>query len=120
MRCIVVDAEKRTIEEMDIKGVNESLTPFYEVIGCDIVEFVNIDRNITMIIDECCKLKDFSGGFKFFGVDDLVITGRAVFLGMNNKGKFTALKEHIKTFHFIIDWVEKEKVPEPEFKIYSW
>lgn len=120
MRCIVVDAEKRTIEEMDIKGVNESLTPFYDVIGCRLVDIIDIDRGITMVTDDEGKLKEYSGGFKFFGVDDFVITGKAVFIGTNSTGKFISLKEHLKTFHFIIDWVEKEDVPEPVIKVFTF
>ena len=119
MRAILIDAENRTITEIDVKAPNKSFDEFYKIIGCDLVEFVDLDKEITMVIDECCKLKDFSGGFKFFGIDDIVITGKAIVIGMKN-GKFTALKEHIKTFHFIVEWVEKEEVPEPEFKIYSW
>lgn len=119
MRAILIDPVEKTIEEIDVKNPNKSLQEFYDIIGCNLVEMVYLDRNIVMVIDEEGRLKDIKGAFKFLGCDDLVIAGKAVVIGDKNH-KFTALQELKQSFEMIVEWVNAEDVPEPEFKIMSF
>lgn len=119
MRAILIDPETRTISEIAMKNPNKDFKEFSQIIGCDLVEFVDLDREITMLVDEEGRLKDFQGGFKFFGIDNLIITSKAVVIGYRRE-KFVKLEENIRTFQLIVEWVNKEDVPEPEFKFYTW
>ena len=119
MRAILIDPVEKTIEEIDMKSPNKSLQEFYDIIGCDLVEFVYLDRNIVMVIDEEGRLKDIKGAFKFLGCDDLIIAGKAVVLG-NKNNKFTALQELKQSFEMIVEWVDPDDVPEPEYKIFAF
>lgn len=119
MRAVLIDPIEKRIEEIDVVSPNKSLQEFYDIIGTDIVELVFISKHIVMIIDEVGRCKDIKGAFKFFGVDDLVIAGKAVIMEDVN-GKFRALHEDVNTFKKIIEWVKPEDVPEPEIKIISF
>jgi hypothetical protein len=119
MRAILIDPVEKKIEEIDVKHPNIVLDEFYDIIGTDLVEMVYLDRNIVMVIDEYGRLKDIKGAFKFLGCDDLIIAGKAVVMG-NRISKFTALKEDKRSFEMIVEWVDPEDVPEPEFKIMSF
>lgn len=119
MRAILVDPFERKIEEVDVLYPNKNFDDFYAKIGCELVEFVDIDEEITMVIDEMGRLKDFSGAFKFLGSDDLIICSKAIIIGFR-KGKFIPLGEYLESFKMIVEWVEKEDVPEPAFKIFDF
>lgn len=118
MRAILIDPIEKKIEEINVERPNQSLNEFYEIIGTDLVELVYISKNIVMVIDEYGKLKDIQGAFKFFGVDDLVIAGKAVVIADSN-GKFKPLQENIESFKMIVEWVDPDDVPDPEIKIIS-
>lgn len=119
MRAVLINPEEKTISEINLNSPNKSLQEFYSIIGTNIVELVFLSQNIVMIIDEMGKCKDIKGAFKFFGVDDLVIAGKAIVMEDVN-GKFRALHEDVNTFKKIIEWVKPEDVPEPEIKIISF
>lgn len=119
MRAILIDPVEKKIEEIDVKNPNKSLQEFYDIIGCNLVEMVYLDSNIVMVIDEEGRLKNFEGAFKFLGCDDLIIAGKAVVMGDKNY-KFTAIQEHLRTFEMIVEWVNVEDVPEPEYKIITF
>lgn len=119
MRAILIDPVEKKIEEIDVKNGNKSLQEFYDIIGCDLVEMIYLDRNIVMVIDEEGRLKDIKGAFKFLGCDDLIIAGKAVVMGDKNH-KFTALQELKQSFEMIVEWVDPDDVPEPEYKILTF
>lgn len=119
MRAILVDPFERKIEQVDVKSPNKNFDDFYAKIGCELVEFVDIDEEITVVIDEIGRLKDFQGAFKFLGNDNLIITSKAIIIGFR-KGKFIPLGENIESFEMIVEWVEKEDVPPPQFKIFDF
>lgn len=119
MRAILIDPVEKTIEEIDLKNPNKSLQEFYDIIGCNLVEMIYLGRNIVMVIDEEGRLKDIKGAFKFLGCDDLIIAGKAVVIGDKNS-KFTALQEEKRSFEMIVEWVDPDDVPEPEFKILTF
>ncbi len=118
MRAIKINPVEKTIEEVEIKNANKSLEHFYELIDCEMVELIRIDREISLVVDEEAKLKEIKGAFKFWGNDDLIIAGIAIVIG--DKGsKFKALQEHKSTFEKIVEWVEPTDVPEPKIKIFA-
>ena len=112
MRAIKIDPAAKAITEIDVKNPNRSLQEFYDIIGCDLVQLIELDRGIIMVCDEEAKLKRITGAFTFFGNEQLVIAGTAVILG-GDANRFKALGENKTSFDMIVQWVAPEDVPEP-------
>lgn len=110
MRGIKIDPVGKTIAEVDVKSPNSSLKGLYEIIGCRLVELVQLDHDIVLICDEEGKLKKVEGAFTFPG-SGLVIASAAVVLG-GNGSRFKALHENIENFEKIVEWVDPSDVPE--------
>lgn len=114
MRGIKINPTARTIEEVDVPNPNNSLQGLYDLIGCDLVQLVELDRGIILCCDEEGKLKPVTGAFTFFGNEELVIAGNAVILG-GDASRFGKLHENIASFEQIVEWVNPGDAPEPEF-----
>ena len=112
MRAIKIDPAAKTVTEIDVKNPNSSLQEFYDLIGCNLAQLVELDRGIVMVCDEEGKLKPITGAFTFFGNEDLVIAGTAVILG-GNADRFKALRENKASFDMIVQWIDPADVPEP-------
>ena len=68
MRAVKIDPVSRTVTEINLKkNPNNTLQELYEIIGCDLVELVQIDRDMVMVVDEDGKSKDVQGAFTFIG-----------------------------------------------------
>jgi len=117
MRGIKINPTDRTIEEVDVPNPHKSLQGLYDLIGCDLVQLVELDRGIIMVCDEEAKCKPITGAFTFYGTD-LVIAGNAVVLG-GDANRFGALHENKENLEKIIEWVEPADVPEPKFTFIS-
>ncbi len=53
MRAIKIDPVVKTITEIELaQNPNETLQELYDLIGCDLVELVQLDRGIIMAVDE--------------------------------------------------------------------
>jgi hypothetical protein len=89
----------------------------YEIIGCDLVELVQIDRDMVMVVDEEGKCKSVHGAFTFIG-SGMVIAGTAIMLG-GNGNRFKALPENLASFQMMTEWVEPADVPPPRQTIIS-
>ncbi|MDD4818296.1 MAG: DUF3846 domain-containing protein [Victivallaceae bacterium] len=113
MRGIKINPTDRTIEEVDVPNPNKSLQGLYDLIGCDLVQPVELDRGVIMACDEEAKCRKITGAFTFYGTD-LIIAGNAVILG-GNANRFGVLHENKENLEKIIDWVEPADVPEPKF-----
>ena len=113
MRGIKINPTNRTIGEVDVPNPNKSLQGLYDLIGCDLVQLVELDRGIVMACDEEAKCRNITGAFTFYGTD-LIIAGNAVILG-GDAERFAKLHENIENLEKIIDWVELADVPEPKF-----
>ena len=118
MRAIKIDPVAKTITEIELKRPNQSLKEFYDLIGCDLVQLVELDRGITMVCDEEAKLKPITGAFTFYGNEDLVIAGTAIVLG-GNANRFGTLHEGKASFDMLVQWVDPADVPEPKFTFIS-
>ena len=123
MRAVKIDPVSRMVMEVDLKkNPNRTLDELYEIISCDLVELVQIDRDIVMVVDESVfaqgyaptregKCKDVQGTFTFIGWGT-VIAGIAIILG-GSGGRFKALPENLASFQMMTEWVEPKDVPPP-------
>ena len=116
MRAVKIDPVSRTVTEIDLKkNPNSTLEELYSIIGCDLVELVQIDRGIIMVVDEEGKCKDVRGAFTFIGWGT-VIAGTAIILG-GSGDRFKALPENIASFEMMTEWVEPADVPPPQASV---
>lgn len=113
MRAIKIDPVSRTVTEVDLKkNPNRTFEELYEIIGCDLVELVELDRGIIMVVDEEGKCKAVRGAFTFIGWGT-VIAGTAIILG-GSGDRFKALPENLASFQMMTEWVELADVPPPQ------
>ncbi len=115
MRGILINPTDRTITEVNVKNPNQSLKHLYELIGCELVELIQLDDDIVLVADEESKLKTITGAFRFYGSPELVIAGNAVVLA-GDGNRFKTLHENVRSFEMIVEWVKPEDVPEPKIQ----
>ena len=119
MRAIKIDPVSRTVTEINLKkNPNRTFEELYSIIGCDLVELVQIDADMVMVCDEEGKCKDFRGAFTFIG-SGMIIAGTAIILG-GNSNKLKALPENLASFQMMTEWVEPADVPPPQHTIISF
>ena len=119
MRAVKIDPASRTVTEINLKkNPNRTLDELYEIIGCGLVELVELDRGIIMVVDEEGKCKAVQGAFTFIGLGT-VIAGTAVILGGNGY-RFKALPENLASFQMITEWVDPADVPPPQHTIITF
>ncbi len=119
MRAVKINPVSRTVTEIDLKkNPNRTLDELYEIIGCDLVELVQIDADMVMVCDEEGKCKDFRRAFTFIG-SGMVIAGTAIILG-GDSNKFKALPENLASFQMMTEWVDAENVPPPQHSIVAF
>ena len=110
MRAIKIDPVAKTITEIELaQNPNETLQELYDLIGCDLVELIQLDRGIIMVVDEEGKLKEIKGGFTFLGWGE-VIAGKGIVLG-GNSSRLKALPENLASFEMMTEWVDAADVP---------
>ena len=116
MRAVKIDPVNRSVTEINLKkNPNNTLQELYEIIGCNLVELVQIDRDMVMVVDEEGKCKDVQGAFTFIGWGT-VIAGTAIILG-GNGNRFKALPKNLASFQMMTEWVEPKDVPPPQCTI---
>ena len=116
MRAVKIDPVNRSVTEINLKkNPNNTLQELYEIIGCDLVELVQIDRDMVMVVDEEGKCKEVRGAFTFIG-SGMVIAGTAIILG-GNGNRFKALPENLASFQMMTEWIEPADVPPPQHTI---
>ena len=119
MRVVKIDPVNRTVTEINLKkNPNNTLQELYEIIGCDLVELVQIDRDMVMVCDEEGKCKDVQGAFTFIG-SGLIIAGTAIILG-GNDNRFKALPKNLTSFQMMTEWVEPADVPPPQASVIAF
>ena len=119
MRAVKIDPVSRTVTEIKLKkNPNSTLQELYEIIGCDLVELVELDRGIIMVVDEEGKCKDVRGAFTFIGWGT-VIAGTAIILGGSGE-RFKALPENLASFQMMTEWVEPADVPPPQASVIAF
>ena len=116
MRAVKINPVSRTVTEIDLKkNPNNTLQELYEIIGCDLVELIQIDADMVMVVDEEGKCKDVQGAFTFIGWGT-VIAGTAIILG-GSGDRFKALPENLASFEMMTEWVEPKDVPPPQASV---
>ena len=116
MRAVKINPVSRTVTEINLKkNPNSTLQELYEIIGCDLVELVQIDRDMVMVVDEEGKCKTVRGAFPFIGWGT-VIAGTAIILG-GSGDRFKSLPENLTSFQMMTEWVEPADVPPPQYTI---
>ena len=130
MRAVKIDPVSQTITKINLaKNPNRTLEELYEIIGCDLVEIVQIDADMVMVCDESVfaqgyaptregKCKTVQGAFNFIG-SGMVIAGTAIILG-GNGNRFKALPENIASSQMITEWVEPADVPPPQASVIAF
>ena len=112
MRAVKIDPVNRSVTEINLKkNPNNTLQELYEIIGCDLVELVQLDRSIVLVCDEEGRLKEVKGGFTFIG-SGLIIAETAIILG-GSGDHFKALPENLASFQMMTEWIEPANVPPP-------
>ena len=126
MRAVKIDPVSRTVTEIDLKkNPNNTLQELYSIIGCDLVELIQINEDMVIVMDESVfaqgyaptregKCKTVKGAFTFIGWGT-VIAGTAIILG-GNANRFKALPENLASFQMMTEWVEPADVP-PQYTI---
>ena len=130
MRAVKIDPVSRTVTEINLaKNPNRTLDELYSIIGCELVELVQIDADMGMVCDESVlaqgyaptkegKCKTVQGAFTFIG-SGMLIAGTAIILG-GNGNRFKALPENLASFQMMTEWVEPADVPPPQHTIISF
>ena len=119
MRAVKIDSVSRTVTEINLaKNPNPTLDELYSLIGCDLVELVQIDADMVMVCDEEGKCKTVQGAFNFIG-SGMVIAGTAIILGSNGN-RFKALPENLASFQIMTEWVEPADVPPPQASVIAF
>ena len=119
MRAVKINPVSRTVTEVDLKkNPNHTFEELYEIIGCDLVELVQIDADMVMIVDEEGKCKNIQGAFTFIGWGT-VIAGTAIILG-GRGDRFKALPENLASFKMMTEWVEPADVPPPQASLIAF
>ena len=110
MRAVKIDPASRMVTEINLKkNPNNTLQELYEIIGCDLVELIQIDEDMVMVVDEEGKCKSVQGAFTFIG-SGIIIAGTAIILG-GNCDRFKALPENLASFQMMTEWGEPKDVP---------
>jgi hypothetical protein len=113
MRAIKIDPIAKTITEIELaQNPNETLQELYDLIGCDLVELIQLDRGIIMVVDEEGKLKKIEGGFTFLGWGE-VIAGTGIVLG-GDSNKLKALPENLVSFQMMTEWLKPADILPPQ------
>ena len=119
MRAVKIDPVSQTITEINLaKNPNRTLEELYEIIGCELVELVQIDADMVMVCDEEGKCKTIQGAFTFIGWGT-VIAGTAIILG-GDSNKLKALPENLASFQMMTEWVEPADVPPPQAAVIAF
>ena len=118
MRAIKIDPVEKTVSEIELAvDPNKSLDELYRLIGCDLVQLVQLDRGIVLVCDEEARLKPIRGAFTFHG-SGMVIAGTAIVLG-GSGNRFKPLREGKRTFDLITAWMPPGEVPPPRMTVVS-
>ena len=116
MRSVKINPVSGTVTEINLKkNPNNTLQELYGIIGCDLVELVQIDQDMVMVVDEEGKCKNVKGAFTFIGWGT-IIAGTAIILG-GNGNRFKALPEKLASFQMMTEWVEPADVPPPQASV---
>lgn len=119
MCAVKIDPVSRTITEIDLKkNLNHTFEELYEIIECNLVELVQLDRDIIMAVDEEGKCKTVQGAFIFIGWGT-IIAGTVIGIG-GDSNKLKPLPENLASFQMLTQWVESADIPPQQHTIIAF
>jgi len=108
MRAIFINAVGRKVEEVQIEN---KLEAFYEKIGCEMIEVLQIGGNHLAIVDEEGRLRNWEVGFRFPKSEG--IAGNALIVCGKRNGDFTDAKAPVELFQLCTTFLDLKKTPLP-------
>ena len=106
MRAIFINAVDRKVEEVEIEN---KLEAFYEKIGCEMIEVLQIGGKHLLICDEEGKIRNWKVGFRFPKSEG--IAGNALIVCEKRNGDFTDAKAPVELFQICTTFLDLEKTP---------
>ena len=108
MRAIFINAVDQKVEEIQIEN---ELHAFYERIGCDMIQCIDVGANHVLVCDEEGRLRNWKVGFRWPGSEG--IAGNALLVCVDKNDDFTDAKAPGILIERNIKFLDLEKTPLP-------
>ena len=108
MRAIFINAVDRKVEEIQIEN---ELHVFYERIGCDMIQCLDVGESHLLVCDEEGRLRNWKVGFRWPGSEG--IAGNALLVCVDENDDFTDAKVPRILLERNIKFLDLEKTPLP-------
>ncbi len=108
MRAIFINAVDRKVEEIQIEN---ELHAFYERIGCDMIQCLDVGANHVLVCDEEGRLRNWKVGFRWPKSEG--IAGNALVVRDNGDGDFTDSNLPVELFEIAVKFLNLKKHPLP-------
>lgn len=108
MRAIFINAVDQKVEEIQIEN---ELHAFYERIGCDMIQCLDVGVNHVLVCDEEGRLRNWKVGFRWPGSEGIV--GNALLVCVDKNDDFTDAKVPRILIERNIKFLDLEKTPLP-------
>ena len=108
MRAIFINAVDRKVEEIQIEN---ELHAFYERIGCDMIQCLDVGANHGLVCDEEGRLRNWKVGFRWPKSEG--IAGNALVVRDNGDGDFTDSNLPVELFEIAVKFLNLKKHPLP-------
>ena len=128
-KAILIDAKNKKVTEVEA----DTLQDYYQLIGCDYVEAIDLKEDTTMYVDEESLLKsayiDENGekhGMHGFNIPQLpnTIIGNGLVLGFEYESGETKdcpmSVEQIEKMITFVEYDNPQDRPQPSIQVYSW
>ena len=113
MRAIFINAMEQKVEEIQLEN---ELHAFYQQIGYEMIQCVDLGENHTLVCDEEARLKPQTWGFRLAG--PTVIAGNALIVATTEDGDFADAQVPRCLFSHNVEFVDLKKnpLPPPDWK----
>ena len=108
MRAIFINAVDQKVEEIQIEN---ELHAFYECIGCDMIQCIDVGESNLLVCDEEGRIRDWKVGFRWPGSEG--IAGNALLVCTDENDDFTDARVPRRLIERDIQFLNLEKTPLP-------
>ena len=108
MRAIFINAVDQKVEEIQIEN---ELHAFYERIGCDMIQCIDVGESNLLVCDEEGRLRNWKVGFRWPKSEG--IAGNALVVRDNGDGDFTDSNLPVELFEIAVKFLNLKKHPLP-------
>ena len=108
MRAIFINAVDRKVEEIQIEN---ELHAFYERIGCNMIQCIDVGANHVLVCDEEGRIRDWKVGFRWPGSEG--IAGNALLVCADENDDFIDARVPRRLIERNIKFLDLEKTPLP-------